>query len=121
MAIVNDSSSVEPTSIKECRPTYVRAIGKATAKAATPGAALAEAKSDARDCRDQADAAARNMACPPRGGCSAGCRKRGRAMKTGAGLDWTVPVKRGGDWVVTATAYNGYSINCWCPRVVPED
>jgi hypothetical protein len=116
MAIVTDSSTVVPTSIRECRPTYVRAIGKATAKAATETAAVAEAKADAKSCRDQADAAARNMSCPPRGGCSAGCEKRGRALKTGSGLDWTVPVKKGGSWVCTATAYNGYSINCFCPR-----
>ncbi len=116
MTIVTDKSTVEPASIKECRPTYVRAIGTATAMAETPKAAVAEAKSDAKDCRDQADAAAKNMACPARGGCAAGCRQ-GRSMKTGSGLDWTVPVKKAGGWVVTATAYNGYSINCWCPRV----
>lgn len=117
MTIVADSSTVEPPRIRECRPTYVRAIGKATASGATASAAVAEAKADAIDCRKQADAAARNMSCPANGGCDAGCRKRGRAMKTGSGLDWTVPLKRrDGTWVCTATAYNGYSINCHCPR-----
>jgi hypothetical protein len=116
MPIVNDSSEVQPKKITECRPTYVRAIGKSTAKAATETQAVREAKEDAKSCRDQADGEARNMACPSRGGCAAGCEKRGRAMKTGSGLDWTVPVKQGNGWVCTATAYNGYSINCYCPR-----
>jgi len=117
MTIDSDDSYCEPKSIKECRPTYVRAIGKATASAATASAAAAEAKADAIDCRKQSDDAARNMSCPANGGCDAGCRKRGRTMKTGSGLDWTVPLKRrDGKWVCTATAYNGYSIDCHCPR-----
>ena len=118
MAIVIDSSIVEPNRIRECRPTYVRAIGKSTCAGATASAAVAEAKADAKDCRDNADAAAKNMSCATANDCDTGCKKRGRVMKTGSGLDWTVPVKRrNGTWVCTATAYNGYSINCYCPRL----
>jgi hypothetical protein len=117
MAIVpgSDTATITPTSIRECRATYVQAIGKATAIAARASTAVAEAKAGARDCRDQAAPGAQGIRCPPRGGCRAGCQQ-GRTMKTGGGLDWTVPVKKPGGWAVTATAYYGYSISCSCPQ-----
>ena len=120
MPIVNSAPRLDPPGIRECRPTYVRAIGTATAAAPTATAAVTQAKAEAIRQRGVADPTARAMVCPVRGGCAAGCVKRGRALKTGAGLDWTVPVKRAGNWVSTATAYNGYSINCYCPREVED-
>jgi hypothetical protein len=120
MVARNGNCRIDPIAIRQCRPTYVRAIGTADGVADTASQAVRDACDEAKQQRDQAEPMAIGLQCPARGT----CHQVGRVLKTGGGLDWTRPEKilKGADagkWFTTATAYSGYSHYC-ATRKVPD-
>ena len=99
----------------KCRPVRIRASGEATAYAATGGAALREARTEARRLRDQAVRRVRAIRCPKKGGCAAGCQQ-GRTLRIAWGTRLWPARPRGDLWYASVREYHVYLMVCRCPK-----
>ena len=114
MPIVDSSNTLAPAKIPACKRTYIRAKGRATAQAATGGAAVAQARTKAKAELALAVAAARALICPQT--CRRGvCRDGGLSLQ-GFGMNWTQPVKNPVTklWRSTATTHRNFYKLCRC-------
>jgi hypothetical protein len=101
--------------VTRCKLTFVKATGRATARAATRAAARAQARGEAQRQLNMADARARGLPCPARGGCPRPCRQ-GPPLLRGFGTNTTRPRRVAGQWQASCTMFRSYDINCSCPR-----
>jgi hypothetical protein len=108
------ASTVGPYGTSRCRPVHIRASGEAAALAATAGAALREARAEARRQLGRAVVRVRAIRCPKKGGCAAGCRQ-GRTVRMAWGTRRAPAIQRAHLWEVWVREYNVFRMNCHCP------
>ena len=84
---------IGPYGTSKCRPVHIRASGEAAALAATQGAALREARAEARRQLGRAVVRVRAIRCPKKGGCEAGCRQ-GRTVRMAWGTRRAPAIQR---------------------------
>src|SRR5256885_4910744 len=118
MAIVDNDNFIKPTSIADCKRTYVLSKGTATAQDKNDTKAMREAVKEAKDQRDLADAKVHALVCPQRN-CDGVCRRSRGDEKTGSASDRTLAKKvtlPDGSKVyeVKAWATNSWYVHCKC-------
>ena len=106
--------AIAPYGKKRCRPVHIRASGEAAALAATAGAALREARAEARRQLGRAVVRVRAIRCPKKGGCEAGCRQ-GRTVRMAWGARRAPAIRRAHMWEVWVREYNVFRLMCHCP------
>ena len=117
MPIIARDSYRSRDAVTECRTTYVKAFGQATAEEKTATLALAAAKQEAYIQLAASIAVVKGLKCPQGTRECKGICERGRTRLRGIGSERSrrkrIAPKR---WQVSFTAWRSYDVVCRCRR-----